>query len=161
MFNKTLLTDTPMKSNLPVMSASTFTMCLFCQIVGIIEFIQGYRGIFVSERYQDNVYRYVGHILEFSLKMDDKLLHILTHWGRMTHTCVSKLTISGSDSRLSPDQRQAFIRYRNKMAAIFQTTISSGFIEWSLLPCVQLTTFRHWFGQWLGAGQATSQCLNQ
>ena len=34
---------------------------------------------------------------------------ILTHWGRMTHICVSKLTIIGSDNGLSPDRRQAII----------------------------------------------------
>ena len=33
----------------------------------------------------------------------------LTHWGRVTHTCVSKLTIIGSDNGLSPDRRQAII----------------------------------------------------
>ena len=32
-----------------------------------------------------------------------------THWGRVTHTCVSKLTIIGSDNGLSPDRRQAII----------------------------------------------------
>ena len=31
----------------------------------------------------------------------------LTHWGRVTHICVSKLTIIGSDNGLSPDRRQA------------------------------------------------------
>ena len=34
---------------------------------------------------------------------------ILTHWGRATHICVSKLTIIGSDNGLSPDWRQAII----------------------------------------------------
>ena len=34
----------------------------------------------------------------------------LTHWGRVTHICVSKLTIIGSDNGLSPDRRQAIIR---------------------------------------------------
>ena len=34
---------------------------------------------------------------------------ILTHWGRVTHICVSKLTIIGSDNGLSPDRRQAII----------------------------------------------------
>ena len=33
----------------------------------------------------------------------------LTHWGRVTHICISKLTIIGSDNFLSPDQRQAII----------------------------------------------------
>ena len=34
---------------------------------------------------------------------------ILTHWGRVTHIWVSKLTIIGSDNGLSPDRRQAII----------------------------------------------------
>ena len=34
----------------------------------------------------------------------------LTHWGRVTHICVSKLTIVGSDNGLSPGRRQAIIR---------------------------------------------------
>ena len=33
----------------------------------------------------------------------------LTHWGRVTHICVSKLTIVGSDNGLSPGRRQAII----------------------------------------------------
>ena len=33
----------------------------------------------------------------------------LTHWGRMTHICGSKLTIIGSDNGLSPGRRQAII----------------------------------------------------
>ena len=32
---------------------------------------------------------------------------VLTHWGRATHICVSKLTIIGSDNGLSPGRRQA------------------------------------------------------
>ena len=32
---------------------------------------------------------------------------VLTHWGRVTHICVSKLAIIGSDNGLSPGQRQA------------------------------------------------------
>ena len=34
---------------------------------------------------------------------------ILTHRGRVTHICISKLTIIGSDNGLSPGQRQAII----------------------------------------------------
>ena len=37
---------------------------------------------------------------------DDKSL---THWGRVTHICIGKLTIIGSDNGLSPGQRQAII----------------------------------------------------
>ena len=34
-------------------------------------------------------------------------LHVLTHWGWVTHICISKLTIIGSDNGLSPGRRQA------------------------------------------------------
>ena len=33
----------------------------------------------------------------------------LTHWGRVTHICVGKLNIIGSDNGLSPRRRQAII----------------------------------------------------
>ena len=33
----------------------------------------------------------------------------LTHWGRVTHICVSNLTTIGSCNGLSPEQRQAII----------------------------------------------------
>ena len=36
-------------------------------------------------------------------------IHHVTHWGRVTHTCVSKLPITGSDNGLSPGRRQAII----------------------------------------------------
>ena len=34
---------------------------------------------------------------------------LLTHWGRVTHICVSDLTSIGSDNGLSPGRRQAII----------------------------------------------------
>ena len=37
------------------------------------------------------------------------MLDPLTHWGRVTHICVSKLTIIGSDNGLSPGRGQAII----------------------------------------------------
>ena len=33
----------------------------------------------------------------------------LTHWGRVTHICVSNSTIIASDNGMSPDRRQAII----------------------------------------------------
>ena len=35
--------------------------------------------------------------------------HELTHWGRVTHICVSNLPTIGSDNGLSPGRRQAII----------------------------------------------------
>ena len=40
---------------------------------------------------------------------DDCCFCVLTHRGRMTHICVGKLTIIGSDDGLSPGRRQAII----------------------------------------------------
>ena len=34
---------------------------------------------------------------------------LLTYWGRVTHICISKLTIIGSDNGLSPGRRHAII----------------------------------------------------
>ena len=36
-------------------------------------------------------------------------LNVLTYWGRVTHICVNKLTIIGSDNGLSPGRRQAIV----------------------------------------------------
>ena len=37
------------------------------------------------------------------------ILQQLTHWGRVTHICVSKIITIGSDNGLSPGRRQAII----------------------------------------------------
>ena len=37
------------------------------------------------------------------------VLYSLTHWGRVMHICVNKLTIIGSDNGLPPGWRQAII----------------------------------------------------
>ena len=42
----------------------------------------------------------------------------LTHWGRVTHICVSKLTIIGSDNGLAPGRRQAIIWTNARMLLI-------------------------------------------
>ena len=39
----------------------------------------------------------------------DNRMSGLTHWGRVTHICVSKLRTIGSDNGLSPGRRQAII----------------------------------------------------
>ena len=38
-----------------------------------------------------------------------EMAETLTHWGRVTHICIGKLTIIGSDNGLSPGRRQAII----------------------------------------------------
>ena len=45
-------------------------------------------------------------------------MKFLTHWGRVTDICVSKLTIIGSDNCLSPGRCQAIIRTNAGMLLI-------------------------------------------
>ena len=56
-----------------------------------------------------SMYKHTGSI---NIELQASVLCIwlwLTHWGRVRHICVSKLTIIGSDNGLSPDCRQAII----------------------------------------------------
>ena len=56
-------------------------------------------------------------IIDTSLKITNYRLHphlpmakkASRHWGRVTHVCVGKLTMIGSDNGLSPGRRQAII----------------------------------------------------
>ena len=57
------------------------------------------------------------HIITQSVSYNKTLHHSincivpqLTHWGRVTHICVSDLTSIGADNGLSPGRRQAIIR---------------------------------------------------
>ena len=48
-----------------------------------------------------------GGLAKYWTLLQSYAARILTHWGRVTHICVSKLTIIGSDNGLSPGRRQA------------------------------------------------------
>ena len=48
-------------------------------------------------------------VLTLSYRVPNRPTDALTHWGRVTHICVSKLTIIVSDNGLSPGRRQAII----------------------------------------------------
>ena len=69
--------------------------CLLICVLCIIIF-DAYHQLRYFLRYR-RVYHYMGANVT------------LTHWGRVTHICVGKLTIIGSDNDLSPDRRQAII----------------------------------------------------
>ena len=51
----------------------------------------------------------------------------LTHWGRVTHICFSKLTIIGSGNGLSPGRRQAIIWTNSGILVI--RTLGTNFSE--------------------------------
>ena len=61
----------------------------------------------------------------------------LIHWGRVTHTCVSKLTIIGPDNCLTPDRHQAIIWINSGILLIL--TLWSNFGE------IDIYIFLFWF----------------
>ena len=67
---------------------------------------------------------FVDYYVETGHSAESKLL---THWGRVTHICVSKLSIIGSDIGLSPGQRQAIIWYNDGILLI--RTLAINFSE--------------------------------
>ena len=63
-------------------------------------------------QFQTNIIeRWTANVLHWTFLISSEFFTylVLTHWGRVTHICVSKLTIIGSDNSLSPDRRQAII----------------------------------------------------
>ena len=51
-------------------------------------------------------------------------MEFLTHWGRVTHLCVSKLTSIDSDNGLSPWRRQDIIWNNDGILLIRPTNLS-------------------------------------
>ena len=80
-----------------------------------------YPCLYQNERWTRNAYFKQTHALELSNEQFNWssprvfiILYVvcfksLTHWGRVTHICVSKLTNIGSNNVLSPGRRQAII----------------------------------------------------
>ena len=75
----------------------------------------------------------------------------LTHWGRVTHICVSKLTIIGSDNGLSHGQRQAIIWTSGGMLFIRTLGKSLGGGGW--------TRFKACWTSLLKCGSQTAACV--
>ena len=65
-------------------------------------------------------------------------LNMLTHWGRMTHICVGKLTIIGSNNGLSPGRRQAIIW--TNAGILFIEPLGTNFSE--ILIVIQTFSFK-------------------
>ena len=75
-----------------------------------------------------------GHFVISELSVNPaihEIILILTHWGRVTHICVSELTIIGSDNGLSPGRRQAIIWNNAGLLLIgpLRTNFSENLIE--------------------------------
>ena len=65
-------------------------------------------------------------------------MNTLTHWGRMTHICVGKLTIIGSDNGLSPVRRQAIIW--TSAGILLIGTLETNFSE--ILIAIEIFSFK-------------------
>ena len=73
----------------------------------------------------------------------------LTHWGRVTHICVSKVTIIGSDNGLPPGRRQAIIWTNAEILLIGH--LGTNFSE--ILIVIYIFSFKKmqlimWSGKW-------------
>ena len=57
----------------------------------------------------EKVLKMQNYFEKYTCEIISTYLNELTHWGRVTHICVGKLTIIDSDNGLSPGQHQAII----------------------------------------------------
>ena len=78
----------------------------------------------------------------------------LTHWGRVTHICVVKLTIIGSDNGLSPGRRQAIIWTNAGILLI--GPLGKNFIE--ILIGIQIFSFKKMHFK-ISSGKCRPSCL--
>ena len=84
----------------------------------------------------------------------------LTHWGRVTHICVGKLTIIGSDNGLSPGRRQAIIRTNAGILVIGTLETNFSEIKRNSYIFIQENAFENVVWK-LAAILSRPQCANQ
>ena len=80
--------------------------------------------------------------------------YILTHRGRVTHICVSKLTIIGSDNGLSPDRRQTIIW--TNAGILFIGPLGTKFSE--ILILIKIFSFKKMYLK-MSSGKWRPSCL--
>ena len=128
---------------------------IYLLIVDIFLILSGFRRVCADYRHhqQTQVFHW-NTILVRSL--------YLTHWGRVTHICVGKLTIIGSDNGLSPGRRQAIIWTNTEILLIrpLRTNLSEILVEFHIFSikkmhlkmssakwrsfCLGLNVLMHW-----------------
>ena len=75
------------------------------------------------------MYKILIESMKKALRNTNCTKHDLTHWGRVTHICVGKLTIIGSDNDLSPSQA-APSHYLNQCWNIVNLTLGNK-LQWN------------------------------
>ena len=81
-------------------------------------------------------------------------IYPLTHWGRVTHICVSKLTTIGSDNGLSPGRCQAIIWTNDGILLI--RTLGTNFSE--ILSEIHSFSFKKFYLK-MSSGKCRPFCL--
>ena len=66
------------------------------------------------------------------------IITLSTHWGRVTHICISKLNMAGSDNGLLPGQQQAIIWTNTGILSIW--VLGTKFSE--MLVKIQMFSFK-------------------
>ena len=94
-----------------------------------------------------------------------KFHQCLTHWGRVTHICVNKLTIIGSDDGLLPSRRQAIIQTNGRILLIRNlgtnfSEILSKIYAFSFKKIPLKTSSGKWRPFCLGLNVLIFQCVN-
>ena len=74
---------------------SPYTIVMFANWLKLNNFIVLKHNVFKDNH---NIMSFISH----TSKVRGSRQFDLTHWGRMAHICVNKLTIIGSDNRLAP-----------------------------------------------------------
>ena len=101
-------------------SGSTFAQAITCSLTAPSHYQNQYWHISVKS--SDIYLKVILHVIHWPsiikiclnityLKFHTNIpgANVLTHWGRVTHICVNKLTIIGSDNGLPPGQHHAII----------------------------------------------------
>ena len=84
-------------------------ICSLCVYIGLDNGLVPIRRQAIIQNNVDAVQRHRRRVNVVSRKVWKPRDFGLTHWGRVTHVCVSKPTTIGSDNGLSPGRRQAII----------------------------------------------------
>ena len=82
------------------------------------------------------------------------MFKVLTHWGRVTHTCVGNLTVIGPNNGLSPGRRQAIIWTNARILLI--EPLGTNFID--ILSQIQIFSYNKMHLK-MSSGKCRPSCL--
>ena len=93
-------------SNVKGAEATTFIFNLRTNVLQIVMKFLRQRNVSTQEGLEPPTFGFMPNGQTIGATM---AIHLLTHWGQVTHLCVNKLTSIASDNGLPPERRQAII----------------------------------------------------